>query len=63
VQDTLEVKPGAIKCESGNMEVQWNNSKKCVLCTMSDYWGKDDRKARKPWITQEMINKMDEGRK
>jgi hypothetical protein len=60
VQDTLEEKPSAIKCESGNVEVQWNNSKKCVLRTMSDCWEKDDRTARKPWITKEMINKMDE---
>jgi hypothetical protein len=56
VQDTLEEKTGAIKCESGNVEVQWNNSKKCVLRTLSDCRGKDDRRARKPWITQEMIN-------
>jgi hypothetical protein len=25
--------------------------------------GKIDRKARKPWITQEMVNKMDEQKK
>jgi len=25
--------------------------------------GKDEKRARKPWITQEMINKMDERRK
>jgi hypothetical protein len=30
---------------------------------MSDLVGKVDRKARKPWITQEMISKMDEQRK
>jgi len=27
---------------------------------MCDLVGKIDRKARKPWITQEMIKKMDE---
>jgi hypothetical protein len=27
---------------------------------MSDLVGKVDRRARKPWITQEMISKMDE---
>jgi len=31
VQDTLEEKPGAIECESGNAEVQWKNIKECVL--------------------------------
>jgi hypothetical protein len=30
VQDTLEEKLGAIECESGNAEVQWNNIKECV---------------------------------
>jgi hypothetical protein len=29
-QDTLEENPGAIKCESGNVEAQWNNIWKCV---------------------------------
>ena len=27
VQDTLKEKLGAIECESGNVEVQWNNIK------------------------------------
>ena len=31
VQDTLEEKLGAIGCDSGNVEVQWNNIKECVL--------------------------------
>jgi hypothetical protein len=30
VQDTLEEKLHAFKYESGNVELQWNNSKKCV---------------------------------
>jgi hypothetical protein len=59
VHDSLEEKLGAIKCESGNVEVQWNNIKKCVLDTMSDVVGKVERTARRPWITQEMISKMD----
>jgi hypothetical protein len=40
LNDRLEGKLGAIKCESGNAEVQWNNIKKCVLDTMSDLVGK-----------------------
>jgi len=28
---------------------------------MSDVTGKVDRKARKPWITQEMLNKRNKG--
>jgi hypothetical protein len=63
VHDSLEEKLGAIKCESGNVEVQRNNIKKCVLDTMSDLVGKVERRARKQWITQEMISKMDERRK
>jgi hypothetical protein len=42
-------KLGAIKCESGNMEVQWKNIKKCVLDTMSDLVGKVERRARKDY--------------
>jgi hypothetical protein len=63
VQDTLERELGAIECDSGNVEVQWNNIMECVLDTLSDLVGKVERRARKPWITQEMISKMDEGRK
>ena len=63
VQDTLEGKLGAIECDSGNVEVQWNNIKECVLDTLSDVVGKAEKRARKPWITQEMISKMDERRK
>jgi len=34
VQGTLEDKRGAIECESGNVEVQWNNITNCVkYCT------------------------------
>jgi hypothetical protein len=48
VQDSLEENLGAIKCERGNVEVQWNNIKKCVLDTMSDLVGKVNRRGRKP---------------
>jgi hypothetical protein len=60
VHDRLEEKLSAIKWEHGNVEVQWNNIKTCVLDAMSDLVGKVKRRARKPWITQEMISKMDE---
>jgi hypothetical protein len=60
VQDTLEENLCAIECGNGNVEVQWNNVKKCVLDTASDLIGKVDRTARKPWITKEIANKMDE---
>jgi len=63
VQDTVEEKLGAIGCDSGNVEVQWNNIKECVLDTVSDLVGKVEKRARKPWIMQEMISKMDERRK
>jgi hypothetical protein len=63
VQDTLEGKLGVIGCDSGNVEVQWNNIKESVLDTPSDLAGKVEKRARKPWITQEMISKMDERRK
>ena len=63
VQDTLEGKLGATECDSGNVEVQWNNINECVLDTASDLLGKVEKRARNPWITQEMISKMDERRK
>ena len=63
MQNILEEKLGAIECESWNAEVQWKNIKECVLDTISDLVGKVEKRARKPWITQDMISKMDERRK
>ena len=40
VQDNLEEKLGAIRCDGGNVEVQLNNIKECVLDTVSDLVGK-----------------------
>jgi hypothetical protein len=57
VQDTLEGKLGATECDSGNVEVQWNIIKECVLDILSELVGKVEKSARKPWITQEMISK------
>jgi hypothetical protein len=59
----LEEKLYAIKCESGNVEVLWNNITKCVFDPQSGLVGQVGRKARKPCIIQEMISKMDERRK
>jgi len=58
VQDTLEEKLGAIGCDSGNVEEQWNNIKECVLDTISDPAGKVEKRARNPRITQDMISKI-----
>jgi hypothetical protein len=63
VQDTLEGKLSVIECDSGNVEEQWYNIKECVLDTLSDVVGKVEKIARKPWITQETISKMDERRR
>jgi len=63
VQDTLEEKFGAIGCDSGNVEVQWNNIKGCVLDTFNGLVGKVEKRTRKPWITQEIISILDERRK
>jgi hypothetical protein len=62
-QDTLEEKLGAIGSESGNVEVQWNKIKECVLCNIRDLVGIVQKRARKPRMTKEMISKMDETRK
>ena len=63
VQDAIEGKLCVIECESGNAEVQWNNIKECIIDTISDLVGKVEKRARKPYITQEMISKMGERRK
>jgi len=63
VQDTLEEKIGAIEWDSGNVEMKWNNIEECVLVTISELVGKVEKTTRKPWITQEIISKMDERRK
>jgi len=60
LQDTLEGKIGAIECDRRNVEVQWNNIKEGVLDTLSDLGGEVEKRARKLWITQEMISKVDE---
>jgi hypothetical protein len=63
VQESLEEKLRAGDCVNRNVEGQRNNIKKCLLDTMSDCVGKVEKRERKPWITQEMISKMDERRK
>ena len=63
VQDALQDKFCAFECESGDVEMQWNNIKKGSVNTTSDLLVKVDWGARKPWITQEVISKMDEERK
>ena len=63
MQDDLEEKLGVIGCDSGNVEVQWNNIRECVLDTVSGLVGEVEKRKIKPWITQEMISKMEERRK
>jgi hypothetical protein len=55
VQESLEEKLRAGDCVNRYVEGQWNNNKKCLLDTTSDCVGKVEKRARKPWITQEMI--------
>jgi hypothetical protein len=50
--------------KSGNVEVQWNNIKKCAVDnTVGDLVVKVERRARALRITLEMISKMEERRK
>ena len=58
VHDTLGENLGATECEIGNVEVCWNNVKKCVIDIMSYLIAKVNRNARKQCVSQEMINKM-----
>ena len=43
--------------------MQYKNINRCLLDIMNDLAGKVDRKARKQWITQKVMDKMEEGRK
>jgi hypothetical protein len=63
MQDALEEKLGAIECERGNMEVQWNNIQKCVLVIVNDLIWKVRRRENRPRITHEVVSKMDARRK
>jgi hypothetical protein len=62
-QESLEEKLRAGDYVNRNVGGQWNNSKKCLLYATSDCVGKVEKRTRKPWITQELISKMDEQRK
>jgi DNA primase catalytic subunit len=59
----LEEKLHAGNCVNRNVEGKCNNIKKCPLDTVSEYVGKVEKRARNPWITQEIISKIDERRK
>jgi hypothetical protein len=48
VQKSLQEKLAAIGSVSGNVEVQWNKIKECVLDTISDLVGKVEKRARNP---------------
>ena len=60
MQDTLEEKFGAFECEIGGVEVQWKNKEKGAVDTTSDLLVKVERGGKK---SQEVISKMDGGRK
>jgi hypothetical protein len=40
--------------------MQWNSIKKCVLDTVSDFVWVVMQRERNPWITQEVISKLDD---
>ena len=63
IQNILEEKLSETECECENTEVQWKNIKECMLDNISDLAGKVEKRARNPWITQDMISKMDGRRK
>ena len=62
MQDALEEKLGAVESESGNVEMQWNDIKKCVLCALSDLVRKVERRRRKSRNIQIMTSKVDKRR-
>jgi hypothetical protein len=52
----------ATEGESGNVEVQRNNINKILPDTMGDWIGKVREEIRKPWITQQIMNKVNDRR-
>ncbi|XP_026467813.1 uncharacterized protein LOC113371400 [Ctenocephalides felis] len=63
VRRDMETKFSVIKGRKEAVEKDWNEVKSVLLETLEDNVGKLEKVARKPWITQEMIKKMDERRK
>jgi hypothetical protein len=62
VQDSLEDKLGAIKFESWNVEVQWDNIKMCVRhCEWFGWKSREESKKAKDYTGDD--SKMDERRK
>jgi hypothetical protein len=50
------------ECKNRNVEMLWNNLKKCVLGIMRNVAGRvEEKKTRKPWIAQDITSQMDEG--
>jgi len=50
------------ECKNRNVEILWNNLKKCVLGIMRDVAGSvEKKKTRKPRIAQDITSQMDEG--
>jgi hypothetical protein len=52
-----------IECENMNVVARLSSMKECLLDTLSDSVGTVERTARKPWITQEIISKINERKK
>jgi hypothetical protein len=48
VQDAVGEKIGAVECEIRNVEVRWNNIKKCALATVKNLVEKVERRASRP---------------
>ena len=63
VTQALEEKISGIIGKDVNLEQEWDEIKKCVKDTLINEVGRQRKRAKKPWITQEMINKMEERRK
>ena len=59
----MEQQFNEIQSENESAEVQWQNVKYVLLHTLKKEVGREEKRARKPWITKEMLEKMEERRK
>src|SRR5215469_13433055 len=63
VKQTLEAQFSNVGENNGSIEEEWITMKDSVTDTLENLVGKKRKQNKKPWITQEMIDKMAERRK
>ncbi|KDR07657.1 hypothetical protein L798_02810 [Zootermopsis nevadensis] len=58
-----ELEGKSSESEGESVEEEWTNVKKCLTVALEEKVGRMERLPRKAWITQAMLDKMDERRR